>query len=69
MANYEQAPPNLVTVILEAHGFNQLVERVNFMHRIAEQNAHDGRLDAHHARGGRASGAACSHHSSIATRR
>jgi peptidoglycan hydrolase CwlO-like protein len=39
VANYEQAQPNLVTVILEAHGFTQLVERVNFMHRIAEQNA------------------------------
>ena len=40
MATYEQSPPNLVTVILEAHGFTQLLERVNFMHRIAEQNAH-----------------------------
>jgi len=39
VANYEQQPPNLVTVILEAHGFTQLIERVNFMHRIAEQNA------------------------------
>ena len=39
VAGYEQAPPNLVTVILEAHGFTQLMERVNFMHRIAEQNA------------------------------
>jgi peptidoglycan hydrolase CwlO-like protein len=40
VATYEQSPPNLVTVILEAHGFNQLLERVNFMHRIAAQNAH-----------------------------
>ncbi len=40
VANYEQSAPNLVTVILEAHGFNQLLERVNFMHRIAAQNAH-----------------------------
>ncbi len=39
VAGYEQAPPNLITVILEAHGFTQLIERVNFMHRIAEQNA------------------------------
>ncbi len=39
VANYEQAQPNLVTVILEAHGFTELVERVNFMHRIAAQNA------------------------------
>ena len=40
VANYEQGQPDLVTVILEAHGFTQLVERVNFMHRIAAQNAH-----------------------------
>ena len=40
VATYEQSPPNLVTVILEAHGFNQLFDRVNFMHRIALQNAH-----------------------------
>ena len=39
VANYEQQQPDLVTVILEAHGFTQLIERVNFMHRIAEQNA------------------------------
>jgi len=40
VATYEQSPPNLITVILEAHGFTQLIERINFMHRIAEQNAH-----------------------------
>jgi cell wall-associated NlpC family hydrolase len=39
VASYEQEQPNLVTVILEAHGFTQLIERVNFMHRVAEQNA------------------------------
>jgi len=39
VASYEQSPPNLVTVILEAHGFTQLIERINFMHRIAQQNA------------------------------
>jgi len=39
VASYEQGQPDLVTVILEAHGFTQLVERVNFMRRIAEQNA------------------------------
>ena len=27
VATYEQSPPSLVTVILEAHGFNQLLER------------------------------------------
>jgi cell wall-associated NlpC family hydrolase len=39
VASYEQGQPNLVTVILEAHGFTELLERVGFMHRIAEQNA------------------------------
>ena len=39
VASYEQSQPNLVTVILEAHGFTQLIERINFMHRIAQQNA------------------------------
>jgi cell wall-associated NlpC family hydrolase len=38
VATYEQSPPNLVTVILEAHGFTQLIERIDFMHRIAQQN-------------------------------
>lgn len=40
VASYEQGQPDLVTVILEAHGFTQLVEQVNFMRRIAAQNAH-----------------------------
>ena len=40
VASYEHGQPNLVSVILEAHGFTQLVEQVNFMHRIAAQNAH-----------------------------
>jgi peptidoglycan hydrolase CwlO-like protein len=40
VATYEQQQPDLVTVILEARGFTELVERVNFMHRVAEQNAH-----------------------------
>ena len=39
VASYEQGQPNLVTVILEAHGFTQLLDRVDFMHRIAQQNA------------------------------
>jgi peptidoglycan hydrolase CwlO-like protein len=39
VADYEHGQPNLVSVILDAHGFTQLVEQVNFMHRIAEQNA------------------------------
>ncbi len=40
VAAYEHGQPNLVSVILDAHGFTQLVEQVNFMHRVAEQNAH-----------------------------
>jgi peptidoglycan hydrolase CwlO-like protein len=39
IAAYEHGQPNLVNVILDAHGFTQLVEQVNFMHRIAQQNA------------------------------
>ena len=39
VAAYERGQPNLVSVILDAHGFTQLVEQVNFMHRIAQQNA------------------------------
>ena len=39
VAAYEHGQPNLVSVILDAHGFTQLVEQVNFMHRIAQQNA------------------------------
>jgi peptidoglycan hydrolase CwlO-like protein len=39
VAGYEQGQPDLVTVILEAHGFTDLVERVNFLHRIAVEDA------------------------------
>jgi peptidoglycan hydrolase CwlO-like protein len=39
VADYEHGQPNLVSVILDAHGFTELVEQVNFMHRIAQQNA------------------------------
>jgi peptidoglycan hydrolase CwlO-like protein len=39
VASYEQQPPNLVTVILEAKGFNDLLERVAFMQRVGTQDA------------------------------
>jgi peptidoglycan hydrolase CwlO-like protein len=39
VAAYEQGRPNLVTVILEARGFTDLVEQVNFLHRIGAQDA------------------------------
>jgi peptidoglycan hydrolase CwlO-like protein len=39
VADYERGQPNLISMILDAHGFTQLVEQVNFMHRIAQQNA------------------------------
>jgi peptidoglycan hydrolase CwlO-like protein len=39
VANYENEPPDLVTVILEANGFNDLLERINFLQRIGRQDA------------------------------
>jgi peptidoglycan hydrolase CwlO-like protein len=39
VATYENQQPDLVSVILEAHGFNDLLEQVNFMHRIGTQDA------------------------------
>jgi cell wall-associated NlpC family hydrolase len=39
VASYEQQQPSLVTVILEAKGFTDLMERVDFMHRIGVQDA------------------------------
>lgn len=41
VANYEGAKPDLVSVILNSHGFGQLLEQVGFMQRIAHQ---DGRI-------------------------
>jgi peptidoglycan hydrolase CwlO-like protein len=38
-ATYENGQPDLVSVILEAHGFNQLLDQVNFMHRVGTQDA------------------------------
>jgi peptidoglycan hydrolase CwlO-like protein len=37
--SYENGPPSLVTVVLEAHGFSDLLERVNFLQRIGAQDA------------------------------
>ncbi len=38
-AAYESGRPDLMSVILEAHGFSDLLERVNFMQRIGHQDA------------------------------
>ena len=40
VASYEGNQPNLVSVILTAHGFGQLLEQVNFMSRVAHQDSH-----------------------------
>jgi peptidoglycan hydrolase CwlO-like protein len=39
VASYEGNQPNLVSVILNAHGFGQLLEQVNFMSRMAHQDS------------------------------
>ena len=38
VAGYEQGQPSLMTVILEAHGFSDLLERVSFLHRVGAQD-------------------------------
>jgi peptidoglycan hydrolase CwlO-like protein len=40
VTSYEQGRPNLMSVIFEAHGFADLLERVSFLHRVGEQDAH-----------------------------
>jgi cell wall-associated NlpC family hydrolase len=40
VANYEGNQPNLMTVILNSHGFGQLLEQVNFMNSVAHQDSH-----------------------------
>jgi peptidoglycan hydrolase CwlO-like protein len=40
VANYEGSQPDLVTVILNSHGFGDLLENVSFMARVAHQDAH-----------------------------
>jgi peptidoglycan hydrolase CwlO-like protein len=39
VSSYEQGRPDLVTVILESHGFSDLLERVDFLHRIGTRDA------------------------------
>ena len=39
VAGYEGAKPDLVTVILNSHGFGQLLEQVGFLHRVGHQDA------------------------------
>jgi peptidoglycan hydrolase CwlO-like protein len=38
-AEYEAGTPNLMTVILNSHGFTQLLDQVNFAQRISRQDA------------------------------
>jgi peptidoglycan hydrolase CwlO-like protein len=39
VAGYEGAKPDLVTVILNSHGFGQLLEQVGFLRRVGHQDA------------------------------
>jgi len=39
VASYEGSQPNLVSVVLEAHGFNDLLERLSFLKTIGHQDA------------------------------
>jgi peptidoglycan hydrolase CwlO-like protein len=39
VANYEGSAPNLVSVVLEAHGFPDLLERLSFLRTIGNQDA------------------------------
>ena len=39
VSSYEQGRPDLVTVILESHGFSDLLESVDFLHRIGTRDA------------------------------
>src|SRR3954452_15228069 len=38
VATYEADPPDLVTVVLEAHGFGDLMERLTFARRVQRQD-------------------------------
>ncbi|HEY2160150.1 MAG TPA: hypothetical protein VGH24_02500 [Solirubrobacteraceae bacterium] len=40
VARYEGQQPDLVTVVLESHGFSDLLERVRFLEQIGHQDAH-----------------------------
>jgi peptidoglycan hydrolase CwlO-like protein len=39
VASYESPPPDIATVVLQAHGFADLLERVNSLKAIARENA------------------------------
>jgi peptidoglycan hydrolase CwlO-like protein len=39
VAAYESGRPDLISVILDSHGFNDLLERVSFLQRIGHQDA------------------------------
>ncbi|MGA2926883.1 MAG: hypothetical protein ABSG43_12960, partial [Solirubrobacteraceae bacterium] len=39
LARYENSQPDLMTVILQAHGFSELLEQVSFLQRIGHQDA------------------------------
>ena len=39
VANYEGTQPNLVSVVLEAHGFSDLLEKLSFLRTIGHQDA------------------------------
>jgi hypothetical protein len=39
VASYESPPPDIATVILQAHGFADLIERVNDLQAISRENA------------------------------
>jgi septal ring factor EnvC (AmiA/AmiB activator) len=39
VATYEGSQPNLTTVLLNSHGFTDLLDQMSFMERIAHQNA------------------------------
>jgi peptidoglycan hydrolase CwlO-like protein len=38
-ANYEGSQPDLMTIVLQSHGFNDLLEQVSFMAKVAHQDA------------------------------
>jgi septal ring factor EnvC (AmiA/AmiB activator) len=37
VSRYEGDRPDLVTVVLDAHGFNDLLEKLDFLHRVEQQ--------------------------------
>jgi peptidoglycan hydrolase CwlO-like protein len=39
VARYEDAPPDLMTVLLNSHGFSDLLEQMSFLKRIGQQDA------------------------------